>query len=324
MMNIIFQIKPTLMKSIFKINRPLIQTIKVFIVLILISVSAVHALPIDSLKGLVKQKKKIVFIAGPRSHGKGEHEFKGGCTLLAKQLNEHTKNINAVVYDSDWPTDNSVLEDADAIVIFSDGGEGHMIIPHLEEMDKLMKKGVGLVLLHYAVELPKGEKGNYFLNWVGGYYEPFWSVNPTFNGKFETIPTHEITRGVRPFEAYDEWYYHMRFTKDMKNVTPLLVTLPPKIGSDKPDGSHDNNPFVREESNKGIPQIMAWAFKRSNGGRGFGFTGGHVHNNWMNDDFRKLVLNAILWTAKVKVPKDGLHTPTPTQSELDSLLDKSK
>jgi len=271
-----------------------------------------------------KEKKKVVFIAGAPSHGKGEHEFKGGCTLLAKLLNEHTKTINAIVYDTDWPSDPSVLADADVIVIYSDGGERHMIIPHLKEMDGLMKKGVGLVLLHYAVELPKGEKGNYFLNWVGGYFEPFWSINPHWNAVFKKLPSHAITRGVKPFEASDEWYYHMRFNDGMKNVVPLLVTLPPKSTLNRPDGSHDNNPFVREEIEKGIPQIMAWAFGRPAGGRGFGFTGGHMHNNWMNDDFRKLVLNAIVWTAKLKVPKKGVHTSTPTQSEMNSLLNVMK
>ncbi len=110
----------------------------------------------------------------------------------------------------------------------------------------------------------------------------------------------------------------------MKNVFPLLVTLPPKSTLNRPDGSHDNNPFVREDIDKGIPQILAWAFERPDGGRGVGFTGGHMHNNWMNDDFRKLVLNAIVWTAKLKVPKKGVHTSTPIQSEMNSLLNVVK
>lgn len=271
-----------------------------------------------------KEKKKIVFIAGPPSHGKGEHEFKAGCTLLAKLLNESTKNINAVVYHTDWPTDPSVLADADAVVIYCDGGGGHMVIPHLEEMDKLMKKGVGLVLLHYAVELPKGPKGNYFLSWVGGYFETYWSVNPFWNATFKNMPPHAITRGVAPFEAKDEWYYHIRFADDMKNVTPLLVTLPPKSTLNRPDGSHDNNAFARADIEKGIPQTMAWAFERAKGGRGFGFTGGHMHNNWMNDNFRKFVLNAIVWSAKLEVPKKGVHSIAPSQSEMDSLMATKK
>ena len=51
---------------------------------------------------------------------------------------------------------------------------------------------------------------------------------------------------------------------------------------------------------------MAWARQRPDGGRGFGFTGGHDHWNWGDDDFRKLVLNAIVWTAKLDVPAEGV------------------
>ena len=64
---------------------------------------------------------------------------------------------------------------------------------------------------------------------------------------------------------------------------------------------------------------MAWAFTRSNGGRGFGITGAHTHDNWMNDDFRKLVLNSIIWTAKMNVPKTGVPSATPNKAELDAL-----
>ncbi|MEO6220126.1 MAG: ThuA domain-containing protein [Ginsengibacter sp.] len=273
-------------------------------------------------KSLGKQKNKIVFIAGPASHGSGEHEYRGGCRLLAKLLNENAHNVEAVVYDGKWPDEPTAFDDAKTIVIYADGGEGHMIIPHMQEMEKLMKNGVGLVLLHYAVEIPKGELGNHFLNWVGGYFETYWSVNPYWTPTFDNLPKNEITRGVKPFSIDDEWYYHIRFPENIKNVTPILVDLPPKSSLDRPDGSHDNNAFVRADVDKGIPQIMAWSFERPGGGRGFGFTGGHMHRNWMNDDFRKLVLNAILWSAKIQVPKNGLNSATPTQSEMDNLLYK--
>jgi hypothetical protein len=61
---------------------------------------------------------------------------------------------------------------------------------------------------------------------------------------------------------------------------------------------------------------MAWATERDDGGRGFGFTGAHVHWNWANPDFRKLVLNAIAWCAKVDVPADGVHDKPKTMTEM--------
>ena len=90
-----------------------------------------------------------------------------------------------------------------------------------------MDKGVGLGCIHYAVELPKGEPGDDFLKWIGGYFEAFWSVNPTWTGNFTQLPQLEVTKGVKPFTTHDEWYYHMRFAKDMKGVTPILSAVPP-------------------------------------------------------------------------------------------------
>ncbi len=264
--------------------------------------------------------KKIVLIPGHDSHGIGEHEHLGGCILLARLLNENMPGVNAVVTEQGWPKDTTILNDADAIVMYCDGGEDHMVMPHLAEVDKLMKKGVGLVNLHYAVEIPKGIPGNYFKKWVGGYFETDWSVNPFWTAHFSSLPKHPITNGVKPFETNDEWYYHMRFTDDKKNLVPILVALPPASSLDRKDGPHENNRYVREAVlRKKEPQTMAWAYTRPGGGRGFSLTGAHEHNNWMNDNFRKLVLNAIVWAAKIDVPANGVNSKTPTQAALDAL-----
>ena len=61
---------------------------------------------------------------------------------------------------------------------------------------------------------------------------------------------------------------------------------------------------------------MAWASERSDGGRGFGFTGGHVHWNWGNRHFRTLVLNAIAWTAHVSIPVEGIPSKDLTVDDL--------
>ncbi|MBI3855332.1 MAG: ThuA domain-containing protein [Planctomycetes bacterium] len=48
--------------------------------------------------------------------------------------------------------------------------------------------------------------------------------------------------------------------------------------------------------------------ERKDGGRGFGFTGGHFFANWWLPEFRRLVLNAIAWTAKIEVPAGGVES----------------
>ncbi len=267
-------------------------------------------------------RKKIVLIAGPRSHGYGGHEHNAGMLLLEKALNENMPQVLATTYLNGWPKDPTALDNADAIAVFCDGGGGHVVMTHLEKVDKLAKKGVGIAMLHYAVEVPKGKAGDYMLDWTGGYFETFWSVNPHFKAEFKELPEHPITRGVEPFAIDDEWYYHMRFREDMENVTPILTTVPPDSTRRKGNNAHGANPHVR--ARMGMPEHVAWAYDRPDGGRGFGFTGGHWHWNWAHDDFRTLVLNALVWVTGADVPRGGIPSRTPTVEELEANQDYPK
>ncbi len=266
-------------------------------------------------------KKKVVFVAGRPSHGYGSHEHYAGCVLLAKELENAIPNIETEVYRNGWPQEANAFDGADCIVMYADGGGGHPVIPHLQEVDKLAKKGVGIVCIHYAVEVPKGEAGDRFLDWLGGYFETHWSVNPHWTANFTKLPEHPITRGVAPFSINDEWYYHMRFREGMKGVTPILSDVPPKETLSRPDGPHSGNPGVRQAVAKGEPQHVAWATERDDGGRGFGFTGGHFHWNWGDPNFRKLVLNAIVWCAKGEVPPEGVQAKPLPVAELEKNQD---
>ena len=267
--------------------------------------------------------KKIVFLAGPPSHGPGDHEHRAGC-LLFKSCLDKVPGVVSEVYSNGWPQNpEAAFAGAATLVVYSDGGGGHPLLQddRLKTVGDLMKKGVGLVCLHYAVE-PTKEKGEKeFLDWIGGCFETDWSVNPTWHAEFKALPMHAITRGVKPFSMNDEWYFHMRFREGMKGVLPILQAVAPASTMDRPDGPHEGNPAVREAVKRGEPQVMAWACERPDGGRGFGFTGGHFHHNWGNDDVRKLVLNAILWTAKVEVPASGIDCKV-TAEDLKQNLDK--
>ncbi|MCK5941289.1 MAG: ThuA domain-containing protein, partial [Planctomycetes bacterium] len=200
---------------------------------------------------------------------------------------------------------------------FADGGGRHPFLRHMDVLEPLMARGVSLVCLHYAVEVPKGRPGERFLDWLGGYFETDWSVNPIWTAEFQAIPDHPIGRGVQPFAMRDEWYFHMRFRPGMEAVTPILSAVAPAATMRRKDGPHSGNPAVRAAVAAGAPQHVAWAFPRADGGRAFGFTGAHVHWNWAHDDFRKVVLNAIAWCARVEVPDGGVASTTP---DLDALI----
>lgn len=264
---------------------------------------------------------KIIFIAGRPSHGPLSHEHRAGCLLLAKSL-AAVKGVVTEVHTNGWVSDEKVFEGAAAIVVYSDGGGGHPFLSgdRLQKIGALMQKGVGLGALHYAVE-PVTAKGNAeFRDWMGGCFETHWSVNPHWDGDFKTFPKHPVTSGVKPFKTNDEWYFHMRFRDDMKDVTPILSAIAPASTMNRGDGSHSGNPAVREAVKSGVPQHVMWTATRAGGGRGFGFTGGHNHLGWGNAEQRKLVLNAILWIAKSDVPANGVES-TVTQEELMANLD---
>ncbi|HUE73097.1 MAG TPA: PVC-type heme-binding CxxCH protein [Pirellulaceae bacterium] len=265
--------------------------------------------------------KKIVFVAGRPSHAYGDHEHNAGCILLAKELKAAMPEYETVVQQNGWPQEESIFDGADCIVMYCDGGGGHMAIPHLDKIDALAKKGVGIVCIHYGVEVPAGKPGEKFLDWIGGYFEAHWSVNPHWTAKFAKLPDHPIARGVQPFEINDEWYYHMRFRPEMKGVTPILTDLPPKETLSRRDGAHSGNPHVRAAIAKGERQHVAWAAERDGGGRGFGFTGGHFHWNWGDPNFRKVMLNAIVWCAHGEVPTSGVESPPVTLADLEANQD---
>jgi len=291
-------------------------------------------LPLLLVEGGLAADKRIVLIAGSRSHGPGDHEFRAGCLLIQQCLNR-VPGLVSTVYSNDWPTrfagetpvdDATAFEGADAVFIYADGGDGHPAIrpERLKLIDRLVAKGVGVGCAHYAVEVPQGEPGEAMLRWTGGYFEMHWSVNPHWDGEFKALPNHPVTRGVQPFKIRDEWYYHMRFPEGMKGVTPILTALPPTNTLDRIDGPHSGNPFVRAAIARGEPQHVMWVFERPNGSRGFGFTGGHFHHNWGDDNFRKLVLNAIVWMAKADVPARGLACEIAPAQLAENLDPKEK
>lgn len=263
-----------------------------------------------------KEARKIVFVGDRGTHGpKGNHEFIPGAIYMARILNAHYPNCYATVHaHTRWPTD---LSHADAVIVLLNHGRT-AVNPAVESA---MQRGAGFMAIHYGVEVDKGKQGDAYLKWMGGYFEPYWSVNPWWTPEFAAIPEHSTTRGVKPFSIEDEWYYHMRFVDGMKGVTPVLSALPSVKtiqGEGKKLLAHGGNPHVYKAVSNKEPQHVAWAYERPDGGRGFGFTGYHKYGNLKNDSFRTLLLNAAAWVAKLEVPANGVPSAKPTDEELDT------
>ena len=281
-----------------------------------LAMCAVFAGPLLTNQAAAKEgDKKIVLVAGTPSHGRGDHEFNAGVQLL-KQCLDKVPGIRCEAYLNGWPKDPQVLDDADAVMLYMDGGSGHPLIrdANLAQMRALVARGVGLVCVHYAVEVPKDRGGPELLDWIGGYYETGFSTNPHWVAQIKELPEHPITRGVKPFSARDEWYFSIRFRPEMQGVIPIVKATPP-------DGVR-GTPAAKEHP--GREEVLAWAVERPDGGRGFGFTGGHFHINWGDDYFRKLILNALVWAAHGEVPADGVPSTVAPEDLKKNLDPKGK
>src|SRR5256885_4621555 len=133
--------------------------------------------------------------------------------------------------------------------------------------------------------------------------------------EFKKFPEHPITRGVKPFSNRDEWYFNIRFREDMNGITPILVATPSDKVRDGPY-VYPGGPYEHIQKNKGRPETMMWAYERPDGGRGFGFTGGHTHPKWGYEKKRQIVLNPPPLIAKTpKPPARGPTPPPPPQPQ---------
>ncbi len=292
------------------------QTRRLPLCLILVSLLAI-------LTSCASNPPKIVFVPGERSHGYGMHEHRAGLMLIAHSLKQQWPELETVVTEKDaWPA-SDILADADAIVMACEGSK-HVALPHIAEVDALADRGIGIALIHYAVEPPEGPGAEAVRRWIGGNYEEGWSINPDWAAKFTGFPNHPAANGLAPFTVYDEWYFHIRFMPDRKGITPILETRPQLSTLLRNDGPSSNNPDVRESVLRGDRHAVAWAYERPGGGRGFGFTGAHHHHNYRDDNFRKAVLNGVAWAAGLEVPPGGVESAKPTWEEIAANQDYDK
>ncbi|MBC7981133.1 MAG: ThuA domain-containing protein [Armatimonadetes bacterium] len=260
--------------------------------------------------GEAAAKKKLILIAGKPSHPAGMHEFNAGCQLLKKCLSG-VKGLEVEVHSNHWVSDDSVLETADGVVIYADGGNGHPALEKPERkalIQKLVSRGGGLMMMHYAVQCAdEGSSGDEFREWIGGAYETGFSCNPIWEASYENFPVHPISKGIEPFKIADEWYFSIRFPEGMKGVKSLLVATPSDVTRDGPY-VYPKGPYPHVQAEKGKAETMMWCKERADGGRGVGFTGGHYHKNWADENFRKIALNAMLWICKMDVPEGGVKS----------------
>src|SRR4051812_10338612 len=255
-----------------------------------------------------QELKQIVVIAGKKSHGpEGNrmHDYPWSAKLVKVMFDNSNirDRVQVRFYRDGWPADEQALSNANCIMIISDGRDGDLFSEALQFespervalVDRLMKRGCGLVTFHFSTFAPD-KYAEQILDWNGAYFDweengarKWYSAIKTLNSEVQLrSPDHPILRGVRPFHMNEEFYYNLRFLPGDPRLKQILNV--PALGGRDGDGN-----------------VVAWAVERKDGGRGFGTTCGHYYDNWKNGDFRKLMLNAIAWSAGVEPPQGGVE-----------------
>lgn len=266
-------------------------------------------LPIEAVPAGAS-KARIVLLAGTPSNKPGQHEYFAGCALMMKWLAAHPGAAPVLVAEG-WPENEAVLDGAKAVVCYMDGGEKLSFLDPVRwaRMKTLADGGCGLIVLHQAVDVPELVAAE-FQSWFGAVWKKDIGCRGHWDVAFADVPSHPVNTGVKPFELLkDGWLYNLRFSQT--GITPLLASAMP----DKSRTTDD------AKAHSGRSETVAWAFERPDGGRSFGFTGCDLHRNWLSDDQRKLVLNGILWAAKLEVPAGGFPSAM-NEAELARNLDR--
>lgn len=232
--------------------------------------------------------KRVLLIGqGPDNHPWSTHEYMAGMRILAQCL-QPVRGIQTIVVNANepWKEGPELLDGADGAVLFVSQGAKWLQqnAARYAAFQRLAKRGGGLVVLHWGMGCREAKYIDGFVKLFGGCHG-----GPDRRYKIVNVTTevaggsHPIVRGVKPVRVREEFYYTLKFVKPNDGITPLIRV-----------------PI------EGKRHTVAWAWQRPDGGRSFGFSGGHYHSNWKHESYRRLMTQAVLWTIRTPLPESGL------------------
>lgn len=153
-------------------------------------------------------KRKIVLVAGETAKidAMGHHDYLAGCKCLEILLDQ-TPGVETVFVTDGWPASEQAFDGASGVVFYTDGGGKQAFLSTKERIaivQSLVDQGVGLVMVHQAVDFPD-EFAEQAKSWLGGIYVNGKSGRGHWPSKHVDFPTHPIARGVTPWEVKDGW-----------------------------------------------------------------------------------------------------------------------
>jgi hypothetical protein len=249
-------------------------------------VAAVLALVLLTGSAVAAPKKLLLLGQGPDGHPPQTHEYVAGLKVLHRCLKDVPDlEVTQLRADEPWKEGPELMERADGVVLYlAEGAKWLQAVPkRLEALKKLAARRGGIVVLHWAMGTKDAGPIDAALPLLG-------ALHGGPDRKYKVLETdltpvdvkHPILTGIGPIKVKDEFYYRLKVVK-AEGVQPLL-----------------------RAQIDGEAEMVAWAFRRPDGGRSFGFSGLHFHDNWRVKEYRRLVAQGVLWTLDLPIPKEGL------------------
>jgi hypothetical protein len=212
---------------------------------------------------------KIVLCAGPKDHGKGEHDYplwqKRWSRLLA--LAENVEVETAWI----WPSAEQ-WQNADAVAFFSNNPGWNP--EHAAELDAFLARGKGVAYFHFAID--GHDDGPGLANRIGLAIHK--SSCKYRHGPVDfNLHTHPLAAGLPPLHLLDETYWGLVGNEDRVKLLASAV-----------------------EEGTSRPQI--WTLEE---GQGRVFVSIPGHYNWTFDDpvFRALAFRGLCWAARQPIDR---------------------
>jgi type 1 glutamine amidotransferase len=232
--------------------------------------------------------KKVLLVGSPPDgHPARTHEYAAGVGIIAKLLRPVVGvEVTVATAEGAWGNGPELIGQSDCVVLFLSEGARWVSADEkrLDAFRQLARRGGGLACLHWAM-------GTRDAGPIGPFVDLFGGCHGGPDRRYKVLeaavkaadPKHLVSAGIADFTVRDEFYYRLKFAQTGGGIKPVLQV---DIDGDR--------------------ETVAWAWDRPDGGRSFGFSGLHFHDNWRRAEYRRLVAQGVLWVAKVPVPAQGL------------------
>ncbi len=222
---------------------------------------------------LPTRELKIVFVAGKKDHGKGEHDYPRWREVWSRLFTLAEKV--SLELAEEWP-DAAQWQRADAVVFYRRGDWSEA---RARDFDAFLARGGGATFIHWALEA--GEAAPALATRLGlasNRAQTKFRHGP-LDLIFDPTTQHPIARNFGRVSFHDEIYW---------NLVPASET-PVHLLASAADG--------------GTMHPQAWTQEPPTGGRIFVTLGGHYSWNFDDPLFRTFLLRGIAWSAREPVDR---------------------